>query len=1398
MNAAWIQPLIRLSLALGLLSATFAFPAAACMQPPTGDQQQAETTTPATATTPEAPVDILRPENLVAWCIVPFDARQRAPLARAKMLADLGIQRCAYDWRAQHVESFEQEILAYQKHGIEFFAFWGIHERAFELFEQYDLHPQIWLMLPQPAGATQAEKVDAAVTQLLPMVQRTQKMQCGLGIYNHGGWSGEPENMAAVCRVLHDRGYEHVGIVYNFHHGHGHIDRWNQALQVMLPYLLCVNLNGMNPQADPKILGIGKGQHERKMIRSVVQIGYQGPIGILDHQPELDARVALQENQQGLAKIRQELNVARADAPPEDDAADVPGDRSRPAATETQDPPDTGTDQARPEHDSAMKARQPVSDPARAELVRQLAEEALAEGDPLRGARLFADANRACISCHQVGQQGGAVGPELTAVATKRSLEAMIASVLWPNQDVEPQYRVRRVLTVDGEIVKGFVHARTDNRLTLKAASSGELHQLALEDIEFEEEAPSVMPAELVSGLPRHQQLDLFRFLAELGREPTGLSDELSQALAHANAHQPADFPRTSSPLAAANWPNADHPVNRDRVYDFYTKQAEYFRAQTTVPMLLQPFPGLDGGNQGHWGNQNESTWRDGRWNQTMLGSVQAGVLRGPGLQVPRAICVRLGPQGELSACFNPDTLTYEAIWRNGFVRFDDVRHGFLGGMKVAGDLLETPAANPPKAPAQFLGFYRHGQTVLFHYRIGGVEYLDAPGVENGKFTRTVAAIEDHPLRDLIEGGPRQWPQEITTTIRPGRTAPYAIDTIELPWDNPWNALLYCGGHDFLPDGSALVCTMQGDVWRVTGLDSGTETPGTARWSRYASGLHHALGLVVHQGQVYVQCRDQLMRLQDLNGDGEADYYECFNNTFQTSAAGHDFICGLQVDAEGNFYTASGNEGLLQIASDGQLHRVLATGFRNPDGLAVTSEGWVTVPVSEGGWTPASAINAFPIQPAAARNALANAAAASPETPRYFGFGGPRNGEPPELPIVYLPRGLDNSSGGQVEVAGDAFGPLKGQLLHLSFGAGTWFLVLQDEVDGTRQAAVVPMVGDFASGVHRGRFRSQDGQLYVSGMTGWGSYTPEDGCFQRVRYRGEPYQTPLDFHVHENGILLRFALPVDPALAADPGQHFAQCWNYRYSGAYGSPEYSPMHPGVAGHDPLRITQAHVLPDGRHLFLEIPDLQPVSQLHLRLHVNDSRVPVSNPVGRGHDLFLTVHQLDAPFEDFPGYRARDKRIAAHPLLTDLAVNAARVENRWLKPIPSARQITIATAKNLSYATDRFEVRAGEPIAFRLENPDVVPHNWVLVATGQLESVGKRSNAFISDPTAFARQYIPDSEHVLAHTDIVQAGSQQTIYFHAPEEPGRYPFLCTFPGHWMVMNGIMEVKAAASDQQ
>ena len=256
---------------------------------------------------------IFEKQKLVAWCIVPFDSKMRGPAARAEMLVKLGIKRVAYDWRAKDIPTFEEEILQYKKHGLEYFAFWDWHDAMAPLVKKHGITPQIWKIASSPASGTQEEKVVTSAASILPRVEKTKELGLKLGIYNHGGWSGEPENMVAVCRYLREKhGAEHVGIVYNFHHGHEHIDGFSQALNVMKPYLLCLNLNGMNAGAQPKILPISQGKFETQMIKTVKASGYKGPIGILDHRTDTDTEIALQANIDGMKKVLSDIGDKRA------------------------------------------------------------------------------------------------------------------------------------------------------------------------------------------------------------------------------------------------------------------------------------------------------------------------------------------------------------------------------------------------------------------------------------------------------------------------------------------------------------------------------------------------------------------------------------------------------------------------------------------------------------------------------------------------------------------------------------------------------------------------------------------------------------------------------------------------------------------------------------------------------------------------------------------------------------------------------------------------------------------------------------------------------------------------------------------------------------------------------
>jgi len=245
-------------------------------------------------------------ENLVAWCIVPFDAKQRGPRERAEMLNRLGLKRVAYDWRDSHVPQWDEELDQYKAHGIELVGFWAParHREILELFRRHGLRAQLWVdgSAAPATGDTQEQKVKSAAAALAPVARQAKEYGCLVGLYNHGGWFGEPENQIAIVEQLRSQGIDNVGIVYNLHHGEAHVARFPELLAKMKPHLLCVNVNGMK-KGGPKILPVGQGDDDLSLLRALRDSGYAGPVGILNHREEVDAEQGLKENLDGLEKL---------------------------------------------------------------------------------------------------------------------------------------------------------------------------------------------------------------------------------------------------------------------------------------------------------------------------------------------------------------------------------------------------------------------------------------------------------------------------------------------------------------------------------------------------------------------------------------------------------------------------------------------------------------------------------------------------------------------------------------------------------------------------------------------------------------------------------------------------------------------------------------------------------------------------------------------------------------------------------------------------------------------------------------------------------------------------------------------------------------------------------------
>ncbi|MCB1275912.1 plastocyanin/azurin family copper-binding protein [Prosthecobacter sp.] len=116
-------------------------------------------------------------------------------------------------------------------------------------------------------------------------------------------------------------------------------------------------------------------------------------------------------------------------------------------------------------------------------------------------------------------------------------------------------------------------------------------------------------------------------------------------------------------------------------------------------------------------------------------------------------------------------------------------------------------------------------------------------------------------------------------------------------------------------------------------------------------------------------------------------------------------------------------------------------------------------------------------------------------------------------------------------------------------------------------------------------------------------------------------------------------------------------------------------------------------------------------------------------------------------------------------------------------------------LAYETTELSVKAGQKVKLTLNNTGGVlpqPHNFLLLKPGKLDAVGALANAMLADPQGMAKSYIPEAAKpdIIANTKLVQPNQSETIEFTAPADAGDYPYICTFPGHWMLMRGVMHV--------
>ena len=428
---------------------------------------------------------------------------------------------------------------------------------------------------------------------------------------------------------------------------------------------------------------------------------------------------------------------------------------------------------------------------------------------------------------------------------------------------------------------------------------------------------------------------------------------------------------------------------------------------------------------------------------------------------------------------------------------------------------------------------------------------------------------------------------------------------------------LEVSGLAFLDDERLAVCTRQGDVWFLDGVNS-PDPENQLRYHRFARSLHEPLGLLKDGDSLLTVQRTELTRLRDSDGNGIADQYSTVAKGWGVTGNYHEYAYGPKRDGRGNLWvTLNIGMGLkdaqlartlvenpagyrqarwrgwgLRISADGKMIPACA-GMRSPSGIGANSSGDMFYTDQQGNWVATNALHhmrdgAFYHHPESLASAHLD------ESPiEVDGLVVP-SGLPiaeaiermPQLkrPAVWLPYKKMGQSATDImlDASQGKFGPFAGQLFIGEFTQASLHRVCLEKVRGEYQGACFPFRAGFASAVLR-MVQGPNGHVFVGlSNRGWSSLGTASYGLQRLEWTGKiPFEIRT-MKARPDGFDLEFTRPVDHDSAGDPSSYTMQQYTYLYHSAYGSDEIQRKS--------LEVADASVSNDGHHVTLRVSGMR----------------------------------------------------------------------------------------------------------------------------------------------------------------------------------------------------------------
>lgn len=633
----------------------------------------------------------------------------------------------------------------------------------------------------------------------------------------------------------------------------------------------------------------------------------------------------------------------------------------------------------------------------------------------------------------------------------------------------------------------------------------------------------------------------------------------------------------------------------------------------------------------------------------------------------------------------------------------------------------------------------------------------------------------------------------------------YRIITMPIPM----TIQMEVGGLAVLPDGRLAASTRRGEVWMIS--NPYMKGDGQPSFSRFASGLHEPLGLFYRGKDILLSQRGEVTRLVDTNNDGVADVYDSFAR-WPLSGNYHQYSYGpipmpngemlvtLNLDWVGRGASQSKWRGwMLKLGQDGSL-TPWATGLRSPAGFG-SYKGDIFYTENQGDWVGSGRMTHLE-KGDFAGNVAGLRWSSEPNSPvKLKPEDIPDTGEPlydvakrvPGIkpPAVWFPHTLMgiSTSDFKEDTTGGAFGPFQGQLFVGDQGHSKIMRVDMEKVNGVYQGTCFPFREGFESGIIR-MVWGLDGSMFVGQTSrGWSATGKEDFGIQRLAWTG---QTPFEMKTVRSmpdGFEITFTSPVDKTIASKSESYKLSSFTYKYHHTYGSP--------IINAEELAIKGIAVSEDGLRARIVV---DPATLRKGYIHeVKAEGVQSTDGLSLLHNIgYYTLNEIAGGASLTSGqYTAATKPAMDHSAHTMAATDSKSAETNSAKRVtemPASwtngpdQVINIGTVPGLKFDISEIQVKAGSRVRINLNNNDDMLHNLVIVKPGTANTVGEAGLNLGLKGTEM--NYVPKTNDVLFHTNIVEPEKTESIYFVAPKQLGTYQYLCTFPGHYTLMQGKLKV--------